>query len=438
MGITNLAAFARSCGCLSNFSVENEAEIRSLLQPMTCVCFDFNTELHRTCYRYETTDPRSVVNLIRNDLCVAVAKQVAVLVYLTKAEDVIDVLIAMDGASPPGKRPEQRRRRRAAPGTEKEFWSEHLTAGSAFLKELLDGSFRVGCCNQLRNHLCWGQPKKVELNFYFDSDERPNEGEIKCLRFAKIRHAESSSVVVTTDNDVLAAALMAGNRVAMLTQLPLPRVTREAPVDYAKYLVSNRSLDVGMFNGNRGVTRWFGALLFASFGGDYLPKYLAASTTKQMDRLRDFLLDDGDRLSAADPLKLLKDVEGCRQIVRATLRAFEALSKCRRVTRKNRHYDWRGSVGDDRARLIVEWFMADLLWTLGHYGCSESASPSRTGFIVEDEDECLMFSALPNTYFVAERLDSQLDYERIYAGAFVDYNYREDWKNLSTFRREVL
>jgi hypothetical protein len=439
MGISNLAAFARSRGCLTTLAVEKEDELRPLLRILTCICFDFNTELHRCCAKYDkTTDAYSVVASIRAELCSSIAKQVAVLVYLASAETV-DVLVAMDGASPPGKRPEQKRRRRQMED-DNNGWSEYLTAGSLFLKELFDASFRASCCAEMIRHVsCQG--RKIDLNFYYDSDQRPNEGEIKCLDFIERRHSRSTSVVITTDNDVLASVLMRPDQsVIMLTRLPLPTIPGGRPM-YGLFMTSNREVSAKVFSGNGVLTSWFGALLFAVFGGDYLPRYLAASSARQMDRLKDFLLESKLLVDEDDPLQLVRTREGARRFVKVVLSAFVTLTKCRRMvsSRNNRHCGWlmscHGEESMGAAKLLVEWFMSDLLWTVGHYSCRIPV-PHRTGFLVEVEDESLMFSALPNTYFLSLSPDS-LDYDKIYSEAFVIHSYHPEWNNLLTFRNEL-
>jgi len=265
------------------------------------------------------------------------------------------------------------------------------------------------------------------IHFVLDNDDQPNEGEIKCIQFFK-SGTFHDCIVVSTDNDVIATSfLLSDKRMSVLS------VMRTSLTEENRMLFNNQSIKKLLFKDDNLLTQWYGFILFAVFGGDYLPAFLASNSLKQMEIVCDLINDFKEELhSKFHHLdELFGDSKTLKTAIHLILRIFKFLTKHRRV----------GMVSDVDENFIISYiedFFSDLLWVLGHYSCNINIAPNRSNFIVSTEVTAKSFSRIKNVVFKDDNLINKLDIDKIKLNALSETCcLDENWDNLDLFRNQV-
>lgn len=429
MGIKNLSAFLRNNNCYILFTTEQKENISELLKDVSCICFDINTMLHRICNKCEEFDNEdALVNYTKNRLNDSIVNTLITIFYFLNHDEKINVLLAMDGCSPLGKRPEQQRRRLKKMNQEKceqETCCEKinfkkqlnffLTAGSSFMRQIT------------QNFVQDVQEKLMDnrVTFFLNDDLNANEGEIKCLKFLKINN-HKKSLIVTIDNDVIGSSLLLSSfhNIIIMSNSFYKQTS-------CTLLLSSSLISKTLYPQLPSyMMPWLGVSLFVVFGGDYLPAFLAGSTEKQISHVFTNMYSLAKKLQEKNPYD---DLQYTCEII---LYILEKLS----VHRKPQKNNLTTLLSDcNKLHLIIEWFLADCLWVVTYYACNLSPIKlNRTGFIIEDENEIVLFKSLPNSFFCSEVLKKKVNFSNVIKSALNGNTSNQNWENISELRKQIL
>lgn len=425
MGIKGFLTFLNKRQCSLDVTIHSSKQLEETLGSLDFIAFDINTNLHRICNEFtDIFNMNDTINDVRRRLCEEIRNTVVTALSIRKKYPTLDVFIGLDGASPPGKRNEQRQRRLCYG-----VWTDHLTAGSGFLKMVFNECFDT-ICHKLFSKL--GEAHDCHIRYVIDTDAQPNEGEVKCLKYLKYRRNNSTTgltaMIVTTDNDVVASSLMKNeDHIVILTSYKVQDIWKQV-------ILCNKIIKSRLFFGDNEGTRLYGLLLFAIFGGDYLPPFLASGTRNQMEALYGFTLDIISKKETVNLNYLLTDKLTSKSFIRIVLSCFGQLSKHRRC----RKVQTTTTTTTNRIEML-ENFFSDLLWVYCHYTVS-CAHPGRIGFLADDIENVKLFKSIPNTFFKddQESILERVNIDTIQKMSDVDCLVMDDWENIETFRNYVL
>lgn len=408
--------------CYVPFGVSEFAAINEILGNLSMVCFDGNTTLHKICAGYANIPAMNCVEVVRDDFCKELGNQVAsILKSADSSSDVVKIILALDGVSPPGKRSEQRKRRQMGKSILEKDWKCQLTAGSPFMNSVFNDPFRPRFLAALNKYCV--NCKKKDIQFIFNSHSRSGEGEMKCFHHA-LENGDDSFLIVSVDNDVIAASLFFRSNISVITTL---KMNAEL---YQQVVLSNRMIRESFFDNDYNLSCWYSVMLFATFGGDYLPALLLSSTLNQMKKLHEVITKYSEELRDINPLEMIESVEKAAPIISLILTMLRSLVDSKVTKKNNKFYGL-----DVHPYKIVSWFLADLLWVISYYSNSCKVV-DRTGFIVDSEEEVLLFQAIPKSFF-KQSIFERLSIKDIYDLAFQTCLRNEDWENMSKFSEEI-
>jgi hypothetical protein len=294
-------------------------------------------------------------------------------------------------------------------------------------------SFRQDCIQQIevaRKTFGAGDSNSERKRIYFilDNDLNPNEGEIKCLKFLKERTSQDS-IIVSTDNDVIVSSfLLIDKSISILT------VFRNYTDTIDKIVFNNQTIMKLLFKGDTLLVQWFGLLLFATFGGDYLPPFLKSHSLNQMEAVYGLVCDDKVDLhnSVTTLDDIFTDYNVLKKVISLILRSLKNLTSRRRVLHKNIEQNTKCDIGN------IELFLSDLLWVYGHYSCNNHIVPNRDNFLAQTKIGYHSFTGIANSVFQDEFLINKLNIESILSNATCSTcSIDPTWENTDNFRQAL-
>lgn len=424
MGIINLLSFLKQKQCCEEFN-NNALHLQN--ETFDTVLFDINTFLHKTCYILQVQHESEIygcLETLKSSIIEEIAFIVGTILPTLKSEiETMNVFIGLDGISPPGKRFLQKKRRMNF-----NIWNYSLTAGSKFLKLLFDENFVKDCMKRLHLIQTYFSTNVKRILFFIDTDEQPNEGEIKCVKFLKLCDSKNC-LFVSTDNDVIALSFLLNERnISVLTE-------NSFNVNNDKRLIcANKNVKYLLFNNDELHLKFYGFMLFAVFGGDYLPPFFASKSLRQMEAVYDIVNDY--KIQFTDNVKnldlMFTDLNVLSRVIYITLNVFKCLSKHRRCLNPT-------TVSEEKQVLVLQNFFSDLLWVYGHYSGNDNISINRINFLVQSKLGYDSFVGIRNDMFQNNKLFNKLDVSIIRADAISESCSKDsEWNKLDKFRTFIL